>query len=56
MYKQWAHLNHMLFIKFKVVVKILTHFQPMIQFYTPWKHQKTWGFLMFLDGIELDFG
>ena len=30
----------------------LTHFMPMIYFYTPWKHQKTIGFLMFSGGIE----
>ena len=23
-------------------------------FYTPWKHQKTKGFLIFLGGIEID--
>ena len=28
----------------------LTHFQPMFHFYTPWKHQKTPGFLMFSEG------
>ena len=25
----------------------LTHFQPMFHLYTPWKQQKTFGFLMF---------
>ena len=25
----------------------LTHFMPLIYFDTPWKHQKTYGFLMF---------
>ena len=34
--------------------KVLTHFMPVISFYTPWKHQKTSGFLMFLGGIERD--
>ena len=29
---------------------ILTH----IQFYTPWKRQKTFGFLMFSGGIEME--
>ena len=24
-----------------------THFMPLVSFYTPWKHQKTFGFLMF---------
>ena len=26
---------------------ILTHFMSLVSFYTPWKHQKTRGFLMF---------
>ena len=30
----------------------LTHFMPLVSFYTPSKHQKTFGFLMFLGGIE----
>ena len=34
----------------------LTHFQPMFHFYTPWKHQKTYGFLMSSGGIEVDIG
>ena len=28
----------------------------LISFYTPWKHQKTEGFLMFSGGIETDRG
>lgn len=28
--------------------KGLTHFQPMVQFYTRWKYQKPFGFLFFL--------
>ena len=32
----------------------ITHFQPMFPFYTPWKHQKTSGFLMFAGGIEVE--
>ena len=28
-----------------------THFMPLVSFYTPWKHQKTRGFL-FSGGIE----
>ena len=31
----------------------LTHFQPMFHFYTPWKHQKPGGFLIFSGGIEV---
>ena len=30
----------------------LTHFSPVSHFYTPWKRQKTCGFLTFLGGIE----
>ena len=29
---------------------MLTHFQPMFHFYTPWKHQKTGGFLWCFSG------
>ena len=32
----------------------LTHFLPLVYFYTPWKHQKTFCFLMFSGGIERD--
>ena len=31
----------------------LTHFQPMFHYYTPWKHQKTNGSLIFPGGIEM---
>ena len=34
----------------------LTHFQPMLQFFTPLKHQKTSSFLMFSGGIEVEHG
>ena len=34
-------------------MKQLTHFSPVSHFYTPWKSQKTKGFLTFLGGIEL---
>ena len=33
-------------------VSLLTHFMPLVSLYTPWKHQKTSGFLIFLGGIE----
>ena len=33
---------------------ILTHFMPLVSFYTPWKHQKPKGFLMPSMGIERD--
>ena len=32
---------------------ILTHFSPISHFYTPWKRQKTYGFLTFSGGIEM---
>ena len=31
----------------------LTHFSPVSHFYTPWKRQKTKGFLTFSGGIEM---
>ena len=42
-----------------VIMKIsdtpkLTHFfSPVSHFYTPWKRQKTFGFLTFSGGIEM---
>ena len=36
------------------VLNALTHFMPLVSFYTAWKHQKTSGFLMFSGGIERD--
>ena len=33
---------------------LLAHFSPMFDFYTPWKRQKTQGFLTFSDGIEME--
>ena len=32
----------------------LTHFQPVFHLYNPWKHQKTYGFLMFSGRIEVE--
>ena len=40
----------------KLVIKtttILTHISPMSHFYTPWKHEKTIGFLTFSWRIEM---
>ena len=37
----------------KVFTESLTHFSPVLHFYTPWKHQKTKGFQMFSGGIEM---
>ena len=32
----------------------LNHFSPMFYFYTPWKRQKTFGFLTVSEGIEIE--
>ena len=32
----------------------LPHLQPILHFHTPWKHQKTVGFLMFSGVIEVE--
>ena len=34
--------------------RALTHFMPLVYFDTPWKHQKTSGFQMFLGDIKRD--
>ena len=39
--------------QFMMMIFPLTHFSPMSHFYTPWKRQKTYGFLTFLEGIEM---
>ena len=36
------------------VTSIFLYPRPLVYFYTPWKHQKTSVFLMFLGGIERD--
>ena len=42
-------------MQMKIIKKILVNpFYATISFYTPWKHQKTKGFLMFFGGIERD--
>ena len=40
---------------FQVVYQkvLLTHFSLVSHFYTPWKRQKTFGFLTFSGGIEI---
>ena len=30
----------------------LTHFMPLVSYYMPWKHEKTFGFFMFSGGVE----
>ena len=34
------------------IIKVFTHFAPLVSFYTPWKHQKTRGFLIFSGGYR----
>ena len=34
--------------------KIFNNFSPIIYFYAPWKCQKTFGFLTFSGGIEIE--
>ena len=35
-----------------IISTVLTHFKPMFHFYTPGKHQKIGGFLIFSGGRE----
>ena len=35
---------------------LLTYFWPMFPFYTPWKHQKTSGLLVFSGGLKWEYG
>ena len=35
-----------------LVVNVLAHLMLLVFFYNSWEHQKTFGFLMFLGGIE----
>ena len=44
--------QHCKFIIYPEVI-LLTQLQPMFHFYTPRKHQKTSGFLMFSGGTEV---
>ena len=32
----------------------LTNFQPMLHFFTQWKNQKTFSFLMSSEGLEVE--
>ena len=41
---------------YDIILALLTYFQPMFHFHTPWKHQKTGRFLMFLGDIEVEHG
>ena len=35
---------------------LLTRFWPILSFYTPWKHQKTFSFLVFSRGLKWEHG
>ena len=48
-----SHHSHVL-IYVQNKSNILTNFSPMLHFYTPWKRQKTFGFLAF-SGIEMEY-
>ena len=39
---------------FGLVLKYISiiYFMALVSFYTPWKHQKAWGFSMFFGGIK----
>ena len=38
-----------------VYLRLLTQFSPIFHFYTPWKRQKTKGFLTFSGVIEIEY-
>ena len=46
--------SNVMFIYLSMFKGLLTHFMPQVSFNTPWKHQKTFDFLMFSGGIERD--
>ena len=41
------------YYKYPLCLSLLTHFSPVSHFCTPWKRQKTFGFLTFSGGIEI---
>ena len=45
--------NNISFLLRIICFMYLTHFSPMSHFYTPWKSQKTIGFLTFSEGIKM---
>ena len=47
--KIWKVIHHIL----RPNGNTLTHFSPVSHFYTPWKRQKTFGFLTFSWSIEM---
>ena len=53
----WFNLNHLQTILAWIMLlncEILTHFSLMFNFSTPWKRQKTFSFLSFSGGTEIE--
>ena len=38
---------------YELSASVLNHFSAVLHFYTPWKRQKTFGFLTFSWGMEM---
>ena len=51
--KQTSHSQMVIYV-IKIRVYVLTHFNRMLHFYTPWNCQKIKGFLKFSRGIEME--
>ena len=47
-------LWYILTCSWRKLLLTLTYFSPLFYFYTPWKHQKTFGFLTFSGVIEME--
>ena len=47
-------LTHMKLHMCETSFGLLTHFEPMFHFYTPWLNEKTGGFRMFSEGVEVE--
>ena len=47
-------LNVQLKLSIRQKFWLLTHFSPLLHFYTPWKHQETFGFLTFSGVKEME--
>ena len=50
-----SYLNLFLFLTELKTFLYLTHFSPVSHFYSPWKRQKTFGFLTFSGAIEMTY-
>ena len=51
--KKYSHISHICLSSSWICI-FLIHFMQLVSFYTPWKHQKTFGFLIFLGSIVGD--